>query len=257
MPWLPDAAAPRLSLEEKPKRIHNCTKTMEMFGWLMDTSYLVKLSNCLTSHSQTQVSIFQSSMAIQDKPTVWNCHGIAPFPLRCWSPGRKPSTLSRCHILCFTQTLVDFPRCPISQILQGKKYTNSRCVYKILLTPPNVPPSKKYLWNPGSFCVCLICFDRFHIRSLRLHVRTHETHHVQLPSSMISIDFNVDFNVRNWPKPCFFNFSHGLIGITFQVNSHGSDSFLGMLKCLRVNQVSKSPWVGRVGFWFFVGFWWN
>ena len=57
-------------------------------------------------------------------------------------------------------------------------------------------------------------------------------------------------------RSSFLKMSHGLVGVTFQVNSHGSDSFLGMLKCLRWNEVFVKSlrlfgWVTWVGLDFF------
>lgn len=183
----------------KIPRIHNCTKTWHV--WMTDGYILfVKLSNCLTSRSQTEVSMYQF---IHGHST----RRLQPFWIaKCshlshWGVGHSAEYLRRSQDvqLKMSGTCAFFPSNSNVDWTQDIPFpdsarqtnTESYKVYMCIcntLAPPNLQPSKKYPWNSGSFCVCVWC--------VLIHISTPSFQNSSCSGLIFNDfdDFNDDFN---------------------------------------------------------------
>lgn len=158
----------RLSLEENPKNSQLHKNMICLDDWWIHL-YLSNCLNCLTSHSQSQVSMYQFIHGRFDAKasTVSNCHETH---LSHWGVGHSAEYLRRSQdvqlkmsgtcVFFHSNSNVDWtqdvPFPDSARQTSTKSYKVYMCICNTL-APPNLQPSKKYPWNSGSFCVCVWC----------------------------------------------------------------------------------------------------
>ena len=176
--------------------------------------------------------------------TVSNCHethlshwGVGSLRQNTFDVVKMSSLKWAAHVCFFIQNsnvdwTQDVPFPDSARQTSTKSYKVYMCICNTL-APPNLSAFKEISMEfRVLLCLCLMRFDTY------LYAFISGTHHVQVWSSMISmISMMIYWSKHFFLRSSFLKMSHGLVGVTFQVNSHGSDSFLGMLKCLRWNEV--------------------